>query len=356
MKPTTTIQKCRRDNDMHSQDQAIPEEDILVLGSSEVSMLLSGQESEIIRRMEMAYRLHGRGDSSLPHSVFLRFPENERDRIIALPGYLGGEVNSAGVKWIGSFPGNIQRGIERASALLILNSMTTGRPKAVLEGSLISAKRTAASAALAAGILHGNRKGIAGFIGCGPINLEIFGFLRSKCPAVDRFILYDLSGERAERFKEQCERQFAGVDVQIGRQLDDLFRDATLLSFATTATTPYVNSFDRCSPGTVVLNISLRDLSPEVILSSENIVDDVNHVCREGTSIHRTEQVTGHRRFIRCTLADLLEGKAALDQNGLRRIFSPFGLGILDIALGEYVFQLALEKGRGTYLHSFLPV
>jgi hypothetical protein len=98
--------------------------------------------------------------------------------------------------------------------------------------------------------------------------------------------------------------------VRIERQLDDLLTDVTLLSFATTAAAPHVKSLDRCAPGTVVLNISLRDLSPE---------------------------------------------KMALAQNGLRKIFSPFGLGILDIALGEYVLQLALKHGSGMTLHSFLP-
>jgi len=105
----------------------------------------------------------------------------------------------------------------------------------------------------------------------------------------------------------------------------------------------------------IIRNISLRDHSPETILSSENIVDDVDHVCREKASIHLAEQVVGHRAFIRCALADLLEGQMALAQNELKKIFSPFGLGILDIALGEYVLQLELKHGSGMALHSFLP-
>src|SRR6476660_8806094 len=109
--------------------------------------------------VETTYRLHCAGDSVNPPSYFLRFPDRPSSRIIALPASIGGQVRVDGVKWISSFPSNVSVGVPRASAVLILNDHDTGYPFACLESSIVSATRTAASAALAADWLCASRDG-----------------------------------------------------------------------------------------------------------------------------------------------------------------------------------------------------
>lgn len=332
------------------------ERDLLVLSGEEVAEVLAGQELAVVETVSKAYQAHGKGLSSLPHSTFLNFPDNPANRIIALPSYLGGERKTAGVKWIASFPANLKDGTDRASAVLILNSPENGRPKAILESSIISARRTAASAALAARTLVRGKVTVAGLVGCGLINFEIVRFLHALCPGIQQLLLFDLNPASAAFFQDRCAESFPGLSVQVVPDSDTVFKKSSLISFATTAGKPYVQSLQMCAPGTVVLNISLRDLSPEVILASDNIVDDVDHVSRAQTSIHLTEQQVGNRQFIRCTLADILNGVAEprRDENSLV-VFSPFGLGILDVALGELVLELAKQQGRGSVIKSFLP-
>lgn len=336
---------------------AAASDEILLLGVDDVRALLEGREADVMRGVAAAYVAHGRGQSSLPHSVFLRFPHRPADRVIALPAYLGGEFDAAGLKWVASFPGNPELGLERASAVVILNSAQTGRPTAILEGSIVSARRTAASAALAARALHGEAyAGPVGVVGCGPINLEVARFLLSVYPGVKEFVLFDLHADRARRFAEALAALSPAASARVAAGCEEVLRAAPLVSFATVAARPHVADLSACPPGATVLHVSLRDLSAEAILSADNVVDDADHVCRAETSVHLAERLSGGRDFIRCTLAEVLGGEAAArDPARGVSVFSPFGLGVLDVAVAGLLVGLARERGAGQIVRGFLP-
>jgi N-[(2S)-2-amino-2-carboxyethyl]-L-glutamate dehydrogenase len=331
--------------------------DILIVKGTEVASLLMGQERELIDKVRLAYEAHARGESSLPHSTFLHFTNSPRDRIIALPAYLGGDFQTAGIKWVASFPDNLSMGLDRASAVVILNSPQTGRPKVILEGSVISTKRTAASAALAAQWLFPNGYSPnIGVIGCGLINFEITRFLVGLWPTIKRVLIYDQDLMRAEQFKHKCQGQPNSIECEIVSDVQTVLKQASLISLATTALQPYIFDLSECAPGSVILHISLRDIAPQAILLCDNIVDDIDHLCRAQTSVHLAEQQVGHRNFIRCTLGDVLQGsaRARRDAHSLA-VFSPFGLGILDLAVAQLVYELAMKDDRGIVIDSFLP-
>jgi ornithine cyclodeaminase len=333
------------------------EDGVLILRGDEIEYLLAGREAEILDVVRRAYVTHSQGESSLPHSTFLRFPGDDLNRIIGLPAFLGDSFGVAGMKWIASFPGNVQRGMARASAVLILNSRETGRPESILEGSLVSAKRTAASAAVAAAVLHRGRTPEAvGFIGTGVINLEVARFLAIAVPGIRRFLLFDLDRERAGRFGQRLRLIYVDSEVEIASDIAEVLRACLLVSFATTAIRPYIDDLSMCPPGTTLLHVSLRDLTPEATLPCDNVVDDVDHVLRAQTSVHLAEQLTGSRDFIRCTLADVLRGEALPRRDEASTVvFSPFGLGILDLAVGKLVVDRARAAGLGTVISSFFP-
>jgi N-[(2S)-2-amino-2-carboxyethyl]-L-glutamate dehydrogenase len=329
----------------------------LVLTGHDVESLLVRRESELIEVVRAAYEAHWRKESSLPQSTFLRFPGDDTNRIVALPAYLAGEHGGAGIKWISSFPGNVDRGIDRASAVVILNSVTTGRPVVMMEGSVISAKRTAASAALAALTLHrGAPVTAVGAIGCGVINLEIQTFLQDQFPSIERLFVHDLNAQRAAQFARAYVQRFPVVDVTVMRDATSVLRAASIVSLATTAAKPHITDLSGVAPGTTILHVSLRDLGPEVVLACDNIVDDVEHVCRAETSLHLAEQLAGTRSFIRCVLAEVMAGQApARADEPAIAIFSPFGLGVLDIAVGAFIHRRAIQERKGTWIDSFFP-
>jgi len=331
--------------------------DILILKGEDILSLLVDREGELINIVQKAYEEHALGSTSLPHSVFLNFQADRSDRIIALPAYLGNGFEVAGIKWVSSFPANIERGIDRASAVMILNSTTTGAPEAVLEGSIISAKRTAASAALAAKSLIISRKAVQlGIIGCGLINFETFRFLLTACPEITNVFVFDIDKHRAEKFKSKCQMIQDRISIKVVEDIRTIMQESSLISIATTATKPYIFDFSDCQPGATVLHISLRDLAPEVILSCDNVVDDIDHVSRANTSIHLTEQLVRNLDFVNCNLADALIRKAVVRKDDQRIVvFSPFGLGILDLAVAKLAYDLAREQGVGMLINSFLP-
>jgi ornithine cyclodeaminase/alanine dehydrogenase-like protein (mu-crystallin family) len=105
----------------------------------------------------------------------------------------------------------------------------------------------------------------------------------------------------------------------------------------------------------VILHVSLRDFTPEAVLQADNVVDDVEHVCSNLTSIHLASEQVQSRDFIRATLGAVLAGKAPARISGKPLLFSPFGLGILDVAAGNAVVELARKAGNGSVVHDFLP-
>ncbi|GAA3892955.1 2,3-diaminopropionate biosynthesis protein SbnB [Streptomyces lacrimifluminis] len=331
---------------------------MLILRRTDVTDVLSGRETEIIDLVADTYRLHDAGQTSLPHSVFLRFPEehHSRDRIIGLPAYRGGERPAAGMKWISSFPGNVAVGTDRASAAVLLNSLEGGRPVALVEGAVISARRTAASAALAAAELTAERPPASVLlIGCGVINLEILRFLTAALPGLREAALYDTDPARAEAFATRCAETVPGVKAYPVSDLPAALGAHRLVSLATTAGTPHMD-LSTCGPDTTVLHVSLRDLTAEAILGAVNVVDDADHVCRERTSLDLAQRAAGNRDFIAAPIGALLRGTATLRREpGRPVVYSPFGLGVLDVALAEFVREEAERLGLGVRVDDFLP-
>jgi len=286
--------------------------DVLIIGASDVEAALKGREEDVLDAVQKAYETHSRGASSLPHSSFLRFPDSDKDRIICLPAYLGGDYQLAGVKWIASMPDNVSRGMERASAVMILNDRVTGRPAAVVEGSIISKQRTAASAALASRVLAAGEPKTIGFVGCGPINACVAQFLLKVWPDVGSFVAFDLDPARAVVFGEALLKPRPDADFRVSTSLHKLLSECPMVAFGTTAITPYVDDLEVCPAGATILHISLRDLSAGVILANHNIVDDLDHVNRAATSIHLASAQEGHTDFVHSSLGDILLGNAKL--------------------------------------------
>ena len=317
-----------------------------VISGGQVQRVLQGREKEIVELVEATYRLHGVGDSVNPPSYFLRFPDRPSSRIIALPASIGGPERVDGLKWISSFPENVAAGIPRASAVLILNDHDTGYPFACLESSIISATRTAASAALAADWLSRDRPRPTrvGFVGTGLIARYIHMFLAGTGWSFDEVGVHDLSGDHAAGFAGYLDQSDTAGRISVYHSAEALIRSSDMVVFATAAAEPHVTAVSWFDHHPVVLHVSLRDLAPQILLASTNVVDDVEHCLKANTSPHLAEQLTGHRDFLAGTLDEVMAGRVSVPADR-PLIFSPFGLGVLDLAVGKYVYDQVASAG-----------
>ena len=318
-----------------------------VISGAQVQHTLQGRENQIVELVKATYRLHSAGDSVNPPSCFLRFPDRPSSRIIALPASIGGQVRVDGLKWISSFPENVAAGIPRASAVLILNDHDTGYPFACLESSIISATRTAALAASAADWLSRARwcPTRVGFFGVGLIARYIHTFLAATGWSFDEIGVHDLSADSAAGFCGYLERSGTASRITIHDSAEQLIRSNDLVVFATIAGQPHVSDLSWFAHNPLVLHVSLRDLAPEIVLASTNIVDDIEHCLKANTSPHLVEQLTGNRDFLHGTLDDVMAGRVTVPTDR-PVVFSPFGLGVLDLAVGKYVYDEVVRSGE----------
>jgi 2,3-diaminopropionate biosynthesis protein SbnB len=325
-----------------------------VIPGAQVQDALAGREKQIVELAEATYRLHSAGDSVNPPSYFLRFSDRPTSRIIALPASIGGQLKVDGIKWISSFPENVAAGIPRASAVLILNDHDTGYPFACMEASIISATRTAAMAAMAADWFSRGRQRPTriGFFGTGLIARYIHKFLAGTDWSFDEIGVYDLSADSAAGFRGYLEKSDAANQITVHDSAEQLIRSSDMVVFATIAGEPHVNDLSWFEHNPLVLHVSLRDLAPEIILASTNFVDDVEHCLKANTSPHLAEQLTGNRDFLQGTLGDLMAGRVTVPADR-PLIFSPFGLGVLDLAVGKHVYDEVTRAGELQVIEDF---
>jgi ornithine cyclodeaminase len=317
-----------------------------VITAAQVTAATHGAERQLTQVLAEAYRLHGTGHTVNPSSSFLRFPDRPSSRIIALPASLRQPVGVDGIKWVASCLGNTAVGLPRASAVLILNHQDTGFPFACMEASIVSACRTAASTALAAITISRRRRVTprrVGFIGCGLIATYIQRYLAATELRFDHVAAFDRFVPRAQDFASQSAAA-TGVAATVHTNAEELIRSCDLVVLATVAETPHILDPAVMAHNPLVLHISLRDLSPQIILASHNIVDDTDHCLNADTSTHLAAQTSGNRDFIAGTLFDVLEDRITPPRDK-PVIFSPFGLGVLDLAVARYVYDRVAATG-----------
>lgn len=316
-----------------------------IITGNTVDKYLMNNRTKVINTVKDAYNAHFRNETENPPSHFLKFRKQPNNRIIALLSHLNDDFPISGMKWIASYPSNIEKSLQRASAVMVLNDASDGYPVACIEASKISSARTAASAVLSSGLYRARKKSkYLSIIGCGIIALEVLRYYDSEDWDFDEICLYDLNELTSKGLKENLPIKYKNI-TKIADSLNEIIQKSDHIIFTTTVNEPYFKNFDWLQKEALILNISLRDIDPNIILQSYNVVDDIDHCLKAKTSPHLAFEKKGNINFINQTIPSALVNGAFQRTNTKPLIISPFGMGILDLAVARQVLFDAEKNG-----------
>jgi len=328
---------------------------LLYLSRSDLSALGGGHSQPYVGAIVDGLAAHARGDYVQPLKPYLRWPgaDHIADRIIAMPCYLGGEQPIAGLKWVGSRQHNPTRfGLERASAVIVLNDAETNYPVAIMEGGLISGMRTAAITAVATRYLARVGFTDVACIGCGPIARMQMQTLLEQFPHIERIHLFDLFPDAADALAGTLAESYPQVNFLAADSAESAVRAADVVVTCTVTDSPYL-AYDWLKPGVFISNVSIMDVHKDVYeKAGKVVVDDWDQSNREKKIIN---QLVLEGRFSRerlhAELGEIVIGSRPGRENDDEIILlNPMGMAIDDLVCARHFYCLANERGIGTRL------
>ncbi|MBI3290766.1 hypothetical protein HYZ76_00620 [Candidatus Falkowbacteria bacterium] len=305
---------------------------VLLIDKRQVASVISNNPILVKQAVLEALHIHHESALVQPPKVYLQEDPHTHtaDRIIAMPVRIESHAHVSGVKWIGSKHTNPQHGLNRASALIVLNDPETNIPITILDGTLISAMRTVAVSLVAIDRLRPKLRTVA-IIGMGRLGRMHAKILAKHYPLIQEI---------------KCFSQHAPFDDVVNQvnkvtkcaTFEDVLRDSDVVITTTTANSPYIEPRHLIgSP--LVVNLSLMDFTIPVFTKSDIIVDDWRQ-CRMAKKVLKDAidqglvlQADVHE------LSSVLFGDMKHKQFPGHTIVNPLGMAVEDIVVAWEIYQ-----------------
>ncbi|MGI5963749.1 MAG: ornithine cyclodeaminase family protein [Lawsonibacter sp.] len=330
--------------------------DILFLNNKDMEELGCADMPAVIHDVERAYILTEEGDVLVPGKCVMRWgktPEDENvyGRINAMPGYIGGEYNMAGIKWIGSGPMNYKKGLPRASVTVVLNDPDTKLPVCIADGTQVSAKRTGASGGVAMKLLSREDATVLTICGAGAqgrTQLEAALIVR---PTIKKVYVYDIRLENSQRFAQEAKEKYPGVEVIPVESPEQAVRESDITVCVTLANEPIVHS-EWLKKGCLLMNLADYEVTYDCVRKADKIVvdnwDTIKHRMVSTVAMMWRDGIIKDED-IDAQLGQILTGAKKGRENDDQIIyFNAVGTGILDLAVTTRCYHKAMELGKGT--------
>ena len=218
-----------------------------------------------------------------------------------------------------------------------------------MEGSVLTALRTAAASAISTKYMAPRMDGDMAIIGTGYQARYQLRFVTEYFKPV-KVRIYDIRKDALNRFKTYVES--LGFNVYVAKDSMDAVRNARIVIEATTTKEPVIYG-NALEPPVHIISIGAhtkdaRALDDEVIRKAESIVVDSRRAVIEETGDIRIPCEKGLLSLDRVAeLGEVVAGEKPGRKGDGITIFKSVGLAIQDACAAGLAYKLALERGVG---------
>lgn len=224
----------------------LSEQDMIRAGVTDMPACITSMEEMFKLLYHGDYRMAGPNNDS--HGAMVTFPENSPfptmpkptadRRMMAMPAYLGGNFQTAGVKWYGSNIANREKGLPRSILMFTLNDADTGAPLAHMSANLLSAYRTGAIPGVGAKYLARQDSRVIGLLGPGVMGKTTIAAFLSVCPNVNTVKVKGRGAASLDAFIAWLKNTYPQVTtIQIVDTLEEVVRDSDLVAYCSSGET-----------------------------------------------------------------------------------------------------------------------
>jgi alanine dehydrogenase len=324
-------------------------QDVLWISEREVASLGITME-EVIEAVENGWRLKGEGKVEMPAKIGIHPRKN--CYIHAMPCWIGGDVDTCGLKWVSGFPENLKKKMPYNIGLFILTDSDDGHMKAVMDANWITTWRTGAASGVIAKYLGPKDPSVVSIIGAGTqgrINLRA---MMAVFPNLKAAKVYDPMGSQVEGLKAQMAGLFPALEVIPCADVRLACADADIvISCAPVLEKPERNIRSAWLKKDVLCIAVDHDSSFDADVMTEAaayVVDDrgqYEHM--QGGGVYFQGYPTEEELY--AEMSEVVVGKKPQVREG-RRGAAPMGIACNDVIVGKMVYERTLAKKAGTWV------
>ena len=304
---------------------------------------------------------------------FEGMPKNADDRrFMAMPAYLGGKYQMAGMKWYGSNCENKASGLPRSILMMMLNDKDTGAPLALMSANLVSCYRTGAIPGVGAKYLAGKDSETVTIIGPGVMGRTCLLAFLSVCPKITTVKVKGRGQRSLHAFEEFVKKECPQIQqVIVCDSMEEAVKDSDIICVTSTAPVkeidfPYIAE-DWVKKGALICLPSAARFDDDFLINRcKKVVD--NYKLYEAWAeqfpypSYEMVQIIGSKftdylhegRIQRediVDIADIINKKhPGRESDDEIIVYSVGGMPVEDIAWGGTVYRNALKEGIGVEL------